>query len=67
MSITLEKITQASWSDGTRDKRYSVTLEWCGYETPRYVVRFCGEWISCHRGKTAAWNAAQAHKDNRTN
>jgi hypothetical protein len=27
------------------DKRYSADPEFCGYETPRYVARFCGEWL----------------------
>jgi hypothetical protein len=26
------------------DRRYTITLEWCGYERPRWVVRFCGDW-----------------------
>ena len=36
------------------DKRYTITREWCGYETPMHVVRFCGEWVSCHKYKDAA-------------
>jgi hypothetical protein len=27
------------------DERYSVRLEYCGYATPRWVARFCGDWI----------------------
>lgn len=27
------------------DKRYSINLEYCGYEEPRYVLRFCDEWV----------------------
>ena len=27
------------------DKRYTITLEYCGYESPRFVLRFCGEWV----------------------
>jgi len=30
---------------GTIDKRYSITLEYCGYEEPRHVARFCDDWI----------------------
>ena len=36
------------------DNRYTITREWCGHETPMYVVRFCGEWLSCHEHKCAA-------------
>ena len=36
------------------DKRYTVTREWCGYEAPRYVVRFCGEWIESYSTRGAA-------------
>lgn len=32
----------------TPDPRYTVFLEYCGDEVPRYVARFCGEWISKH-------------------
>ena len=28
------------------DARYTVTREWVGQESPRYVVRFCGEWVA---------------------
>lgn len=27
------------------DKRWSIAKEYCGYNTKRYVIRFCGEWI----------------------
>lgn len=27
------------------DARYTANLEFCGYDAPRYVPRFCGEWI----------------------
>ena len=27
------------------DPRYTVAREWCGYFTPRYVARFCGDWL----------------------
>lgn len=66
MSVTLDKRTCVSWHNGNQDKRYSVALEFCGYETPRYVARFCGDWISSHRMETEAWTAGQVHKDART-
>lgn len=44
----------------TPDGRYTVTVEHCGYETPRYVFRFCGGFRSAHETKreaeTAAWD-----------
>ena len=27
------------------DARYTITREFCGYETARFVARFCGEWL----------------------
>lgn len=27
------------------DERYTTNLEWCGHDHPRYVARFCGEWL----------------------
>tara|TARA_B100000925_G_C21834169_1_gene398504 strand:- start:109 stop:321 length:213 start_codon:yes stop_codon:yes gene_type:complete len=27
----------------TLDERYRVSLQWCGYETPRYVATFCDD------------------------
>lgn len=27
------------------DKRYTATLEHCGYESPLYVARFCDQWL----------------------
>jgi hypothetical protein len=34
------------------DKRYTVTMEHCGHPKPRYVARFCGEFLgsSIHYG-----------------
>ena len=29
----------------TLDERYRVSLQWCGYETPRYVATFCDDEI----------------------
>lgn len=28
------------------DPRYTIDREWCGYPQPRYVLRFCGDWIA---------------------
>lgn len=50
-------------ADGTQDTRYTVAREYCGYETPRQVARYCGHWISSHETESAAWAAAQRHKN----
>lgn len=48
-------------SDGVRDDRYSVGLEYCGYPEA-YVGRFCGrEFISAETSESQAWRAARAH------
>lgn len=36
------------------DPRYTVTLEHCGDTAPRFIVRFCGEWVSKHATQGAA-------------
>ncbi len=41
-----------------RDRRYTVTLEWCGYERQRYVVRFCDEFIASFETKSGAFMRA---------
>lgn len=27
------------------DSRYTVAREFCGHAEPRFVVRFCGDWV----------------------
>jgi hypothetical protein len=27
------------------DNRYTITKEFCGHAEPRFVLRFCGEWV----------------------
>lgn len=34
------------------DTRYSVKAEWCGHLEPKYIPRYCGNWIEI-RGKQA--------------
>ena len=29
------------------DTRYTIDLEYCGAVTPKYVMRFCGIWVTC--------------------
>lgn len=40
------------------DPRYTVNREYCGHASPRYVVRFCGDWVSSHSTKGAALTRA---------
>ena len=37
---------------------YRVNVEYCGYDTPRYVLRLYGEWLSAHETYDAAILAA---------
>lgn len=31
--------------NGKPDLRYTIEKEFCGQDGPRYVARFCGDWI----------------------
>lgn len=37
-----------------KDPRWTITREWCGYDKPRFVVRFCDEFV----GHRASYSAA---------
>lgn len=47
------------------DKRYSFTPEYVGHAKPRWVARFCGQWISHHATEAEAMEAARAFEVNR--
>jgi hypothetical protein len=47
------------------DKRYTVTREYCGYKEPRWVARFCDEWIGQDKYKSGAVMLCLAHSDER--
>lgn len=51
--------------DIKRDKRYTVTFEFCGYVDPKWVVRFCGDWVDTSTTKSAAYCVAYTHAENR--
>jgi len=38
----------------TNDVRYQIALEWCGYDRPRWVARFCGDWIGQSIARSSA-------------
>lgn len=39
-------VTEMTTYPIAKDRRYSIAAEYCGYETPRYVLRFCGEFVA---------------------
>lgn len=49
----------------SRDRRYTVRLEFCGYPQARFVARFCGEWIGQSPSKPVAAQMAAAHNQRR--
>lgn len=50
---------------GLPDARYTVTLEFCGEVSAKYILRFCGCWVSKHDTRDDAENAAGIHYDAR--
>jgi hypothetical protein len=44
------------------DSRYTVTREGCGYPGPRYVSRFCGDWIGSADTRAGAVALARTHR-----
>lgn len=36
------------------DNRYTITLEFCGYPSAKYVARFCGDWLGWSDTKAGA-------------
>lgn len=47
------------------DARYTLSREYCGYAKPRYVVRFCDEWVGQDETKSGAAMIYIAHADER--
>lgn len=47
------------------DARYTLTREYCGYAEPRYVVRFCDDWVGQGETKADAAMLYIAHSDAR--
>ena len=52
-------------ADGSRDNRYSIQQEFCGYPQAMWVARFCGEWIGCDVERIGAEQKALNHALNR--
>lgn len=41
-----------------QDKRFEVTLEWCGAPVKHYVIRFCNDWVCSDVNVERAWEKA---------
>lgn len=50
-----------------RDHRYSIKREMCGRAEPRFVVRFCGEWVGQAHSLQDAMQIELDHKQQREN
>lgn len=50
---------------GKPDKRYCIALEHCGHDRPRYVLRFCDEFIFSTISYSAAAMRAVGHNQAR--
>lgn len=46
---------------GKKDKRYTVNLEWVGEVKPRYVLRFCDDYVGDFSSVPAATLRAIGH------
>lgn len=51
--------------NGRKDRRYTITREFCGYSKPQWVVRFCGDWIGRAAQRTDALSIALGHHNSR--
>lgn len=46
-----------------RDPRYTIAREYCGYDTPRWVARFCGDWLGQSKSRQGAQAIADEQDD----
>lgn len=44
------------------DGRYTLRLEWAGYERPVWVARFCEEWLGCDYSQEIAFKFIAHHR-----
>lgn len=44
-----------------RDRRYAIAREYCGFERPRHVVRFCDDHIGAATSRPKAIAIARQH------
>lgn len=52
-------------NDGTRDKRYTLGMEFTGAPVKQYVARFCGDWIGSANTKPEVVQLAETHNQER--
>jgi len=45
------------------DSRYSINQEYCGESLPRYIARFCGDWLGKANTMTGAQLIAIRHHE----
>lgn len=45
----------------SRDRRYTLAREWCGFLRPQWVVRFCDAWVGCAPSRGLAVEIRDAH------
>lgn len=48
--------------NGSTDKRYSIAQEFCGHEKPRFVLRYCGEFVAQSISRSAMVMRAVGHR-----
>jgi nitrate reductase alpha subunit len=44
-----------------RDRRYTITCQYCGTPAPRNVARFCDDWLGQSRTHAGALAIVRAH------
>ena len=44
------------------DRRYTIAREYCGHARPRFVARFCGDWLGQSRRRHRAVAITAAHR-----
>lgn len=47
------------------DRRYTWSLEFCGYAKPKWILRFCDEWVACFDTEGAAMMRAMGESAKR--
>lgn len=58
--MTISEIMQIQ-----KDNRYTINKEYCGYKTKRFVLRFCGDFITSSENKNLCYFSAIKHNKER--
>jgi len=64
---TITSTNKKDWKTMLKDERYTVSLSFCGYGEPRYVVRFCDKWLGSYPYFDWALEGTQNHQFKRMN